>query len=1318
MSVSVAQAVKPTAFAAAPPARSKVEPSSDREEAPRRLLSSLSSVPAIQRVCAECGREDDEHETPVMPRLEVGPVDDPFEREADGIAGRVMAMRGPQAVQASAIDMETPDVMARRIRRKCSACGGDETPVMPRLQVGPVDHPQEAEADAIAATVVAHRAEASLQRQGDDDEPEVMARRSAVQRKCAACSAADEEMPVMPRRASTTVQRAPAPLLERDTLHDLTEMPRMRADGAAGTEHIAASASQLESGGSALSPQTRDFFENRMGRDLSGVRIHRGSASDALNDSISSLAFTYRNHVWLGRNEAEAPSFTMAHELAHVLQQTQPDAVQPKVRRVPSDIISETLYFGEEANKTPTHDLVVADAVKKNAKLMGEVSVPNAHRDLGAVEDGFGYADLVLSDPNKLWGIRFAPYTGPATGTAAARGTANGTGSGTSTGTGTGAGTGTGGTGTSGQTPLPWYVVSEGGKNIIPKSLGHNKVLHFDGAALTADAGFRKYQNESSPRWATKDFVRSAIDAPQSYEIGDVKFAGDEDREHKAEKQIGHYVTGFNNAARHYNTMVEQSDQVKNGTAPAGSWTGKSQSNSLAKTGFTAAKMTSSASTGDFIPLETGLNLRLRKIEKTILGRDKPVDVSGFIYTGKSYYRQKSGAKFLWEYVFWPDRPGEQDDKTSRSLRRSKLTDASQALYDQVFASPTGKKVMPLRHAAPHVQPKKPKKPLPPQEDPFQAQYNTWKEKQKAFTSTFAAYTNDKSGTGKADIAKLAFDTAIQNTVKLLGGKGPDGSRPVQNTTELTAAQAEYNRAELMEGRSGRMLGAMRKTFGATFVKALNIYHRLKTKFENFLAGAKKRTSGGKIGKAIMKVGGVIFGAIIKIMLPQVGAYLVDCVEEGFKSMLKSMIGTDFSKYTDTVEGEIVKKYQEISEKIEAKVEEAAEAIKTRFGSIYETVMDTWEAAKTLISIARHVFNVARIASCAAGGLETVGISCVVAGVDYILSLFDISPSEYLLSHMLGSCVAQDLIKEFILGRAIIQNLPKEIAETIRKNLKDILPTEVKPLLCDHIGDAPDLPDASEVPCEDIDNPGSGRGGSDLSKPPPGFPPGMNERRATEKEIRDHGRLGTGVVDNTGKVDRSKLPEEFRKLLEPEAPPPPGTPEVWDPPEIKNPPPVKSSPPADKQTAPGASPPDQAKDKPEDKAPGQKPASGPAGSSGDQAGSGGQSTQSVRRGQITGPTEGLTTYHTIFPGPSGGFAYGPGNAKTVFDVYLYVQTSDMRTFGPLPIRIKVIEVGRSKTIGDWIKYLPDGSYVLKNDTEVEINPTGRDWFIAKLSVDR
>ncbi|WP_457579403.1 hypothetical protein [Ensifer adhaerens] len=44
-------------------------------------------------------------------------------------------------------------------------------------------------------------------------------------------------------------------------------------------------------------------------------------------------------------------------------------------------------------------------------------------------------------------------------------------------------------------------------------------------------------------------------------------------------------------------------------------------------------------------------------------------------------------------------------------------------------------------------------------------------------------------------------------------------------------------------------------------------------------------------------------------------------------------------------------------------------------------------------------------------------------------------------------------------------------------------------------------------------------------------------------------------------------------------------------------------------------------------------------------------------------------------------------------------------------------MGRDKS-GDWIKYLPDGPYVLKNDTEIEINPTGSDGFWAKLSADR
>ncbi len=1163
-----AHAVAPPVVTAAPPVQRKAEPISETQEAPHRLLTSLSSVPAVQRKCAGCAGEGNEDQMPVQPRLEVGPVDDPYEREADNIAGQVMAMREP------------------------------------------------APASAAGAT---------------------------VQRACTACSGKSEE-----------VQRAPADFSE--LTKDDDDTPRMRTAAGHGGEHIAASSSQLTSGGSSLAGPTRDFFENRMGRDLSAVRVHDGSDADALNQSISARAFTFQNHIWLSRAESEAPSETMAHELAHVLQQTQPGAVSPLVRRAPSKIISETLYFGEDRKKKgpPTHDLVVADAVKKNTKLMGEVAVPNAHRDR-LVEDGFGYADLVLSDPNRLWGIRFAPYSGN-------------------------------------QTPKPWYVVSDGGKNIVPKSLGYDarKQLHFDGVAVRKGQGYQTYKTKSHPRFGRTDYIRSAADAPSEYEIGDVKFAGDLDRKSEAEGQVGNYVTGFNNAARNFNKTVDQSTAVSNGTA-SGSWTGKSDLNPLARTSFSAKKMSTSAGSGNFIPLETGLKLRLSKFSKTLLGKDKYEPKTGFTYTGKSYYRQNSSNKFLWEYVFWPDAIKEQDNSASRANRRNKLTNASKTLYDQMVASPTGKKVMPLRaatHAAlapPRVQRAKPKKKLPPKMDPFQAQYSTWKAQQKSFTKTFSGYTKIKSGTGKEDVAKLAFDTAMQNTVKVLGGKAPGGTVPSLSTTALATAQKEFNQSELIEGRSGRMLGAMRKTFGATFVKALNIYNRLKTKFEAFLNGPKKkRSGGGKIGRTIIKVGGVIFGTIFKVMLPQIGAYLVECVEQGFKALMKGMMDVDFSKYTGEMETQITKKYEEIAAQIEAKVEAAAEAIKARFGAIYEAVMDKWEAAKTLVTIAKHVFNVARAAACAAGGLASVGISCLVAGVDYVLSLFNASPSEHLLSHMLSSCVAQKLIAEFVLGRAIIRNLPREIAETIRKNVKEMLPSEVKPLICDSITDTPDLPDVSEIPCEDINNPGGPNRGSDLSKPPPEFPPEMNKRRATPEEIKKYGRLGGKVLDDKGNLDRDNLPEELKKLLKPEAAPKPGTREVWDPPDSSSPPKAHEK--------------DSEADKKSEAKP-EKPK--PETSDGTQGGGQGQS---IRRGKLTDPTGQVSVFITILPGPSKGFSYGVKNGKTIYDVFIWVQTSELRTFGPLPMKIKVWEVRKQKD-GAWIQFEADGEYVLSNQgKEIKINP--------------
>ena len=86
----------------------------------------------------------------------------------------------------------------------------------------------------------------------------------------------------------------------------------------------------LAQGGDPLPSSVRHFFEARFARDFSDVRVHTGPAAEDYNDALRAHAFTYGNHIWMGRGQTVHPSFLLAHELVHVIQQSRP-------RRVPGD---------------------------------------------------------------------------------------------------------------------------------------------------------------------------------------------------------------------------------------------------------------------------------------------------------------------------------------------------------------------------------------------------------------------------------------------------------------------------------------------------------------------------------------------------------------------------------------------------------------------------------------------------------------------------------------------------------------------------------------------------------------------------------------------------------------------------------------------------------------------------------------------------------------------------------------------------------------------------------------------------------------------
>jgi hypothetical protein len=202
-----------------------------------------------------------------------------------------------------------------RIQRKCAACAAGATPcagcsredelssaprgVQARVAVGPVDDPLEREADQLAALVTGSAGPAPVARPSPGPHDQA--------------------------------QRAPSP-----------EAAARPAAGA-GLDH----ASALTSGGEPLPSPVRGFYEDRFGHDFEGVRVHVGGEAARRTEAIDALAFTYGHHVWLGRDQAVAPSFVLAHELAHVVQQTRPaQPSAPVVRRFGSP---EHVQIGKNA---------------------------------------------------------------------------------------------------------------------------------------------------------------------------------------------------------------------------------------------------------------------------------------------------------------------------------------------------------------------------------------------------------------------------------------------------------------------------------------------------------------------------------------------------------------------------------------------------------------------------------------------------------------------------------------------------------------------------------------------------------------------------------------------------------------------------------------------------------------------------------------------------------------------------------------------------------------------------------------------------------
>jgi hypothetical protein len=206
----------------------------------------------------------------IQAKLNVGPVGDRYEQEADRVADQVMRTSAPGNV--------------------------------PPVQRYPEEE-EEVQMKPLASTITP-----VVQRYPEEEEevqmkPLTSTTSPVVQRY----PEEEEEIQMKPQAVSSVIQRKPG-------------------GGFQAGEDVERKLRLLRGSGNPLPASLRTEMEARFGVDFDAVRVHADGQADQLNQNLRARAFTHGTDIYLGSNEPDFDTGEgkrlLAHELTHVVQQT------------------------------------------------------------------------------------------------------------------------------------------------------------------------------------------------------------------------------------------------------------------------------------------------------------------------------------------------------------------------------------------------------------------------------------------------------------------------------------------------------------------------------------------------------------------------------------------------------------------------------------------------------------------------------------------------------------------------------------------------------------------------------------------------------------------------------------------------------------------------------------------------------------------------------------------------------------------------------------------------------------------------------------
>ena len=356
----------------------------------------------------------------IQTKIAIGKADDPYEREADSVADKVVSSGKNGAANLST----TP--LANQISPLAQRSTEEETQA--KLQRQEEEEAaqmkiQRQEEEEAAQTKIQRMGEeeepqAKLQRMGEEEEPQAKLQRMEEEEPQAKLQRQEEEEAQAKLQRQEEEEAAQTKLQKQEEEEAQAKTQNQTPKTPTVSSKVETQLSNKKGRGQAMDSKTRQKMESGFGADFGHINIHTDATAIAMCQELGAHAFTYGNDIYFNEgkyNPDHAPDqHLLAHELTHTIQQK--GAIQKKLQRAPK-FASGAAPFPEYQEVDPAQRPRVNKALRIIKKIIDNPNKYKACHDFfqnnnpgnTTLAEVFDRLNIWFDTDNSVWGSSDPP---------------------------------------------------------------------------------------------------------------------------------------------------------------------------------------------------------------------------------------------------------------------------------------------------------------------------------------------------------------------------------------------------------------------------------------------------------------------------------------------------------------------------------------------------------------------------------------------------------------------------------------------------------------------------------------------------------------------------------------------------------------------------------------------------------------------------------------------------------------------------------------------------------------------------------------------